>query len=88
MIFPLSEFINKLKKKFKWYKPEAEGVVFVDAKNTSKKCHKCNHINENLDVKTRDWICPKCGEKLDRDVNAAINILNRWCPGDCLENTQ
>ena len=81
MIFPLSEFINKLKKKFKWYKPEAEGVVFVDAKNTSKKCHKCDHINEDLDVKTRDWICPKCGEKLDRDVNAAINILNRWCPG-------
>ena len=88
MIFPLSEFINKLKKKFKWYKPEAEGVVFVDAKNTSKKCHKCDHINEDLDVKTRDWICPKCGEKLDRDVNAAINILNRWCPGDCLESTQ
>ena len=88
MIFPLSKFINKLKKKFKWYKPEAEGVVFVDAKNTSKKCHKCGHINEDLDVKTRDWICPKCGEKLDRDVNAAINILNRWDPGDCLENTQ
>lgn len=88
MIFPLLEFINKLKKKFKWYKPEAEGVVFVDAKNTSKKCHKCDHINEDLDVKTRDWICPKCGEKLDRDVNAAINILNRWCPGDCLESTQ
>ncbi|WP_295600946.1 RNA-guided endonuclease TnpB family protein [uncultured Methanobrevibacter sp.] len=88
LIFPLSKFINKLKKKFEWYKPEAEGVVFVDAKNTSKTCHKCGHINENLDVKTRDWICPKCGEKLDRDVNAAINILNRWNPGDCLESTQ
>ena len=69
MIFPLSEFINKLKKKFEWYKPDAEGVVFVDA-------------NKDLKVKTRNWTCPKCGKKLDRDINAAINILNRWSPGD------
>jgi putative transposase len=82
MIFPLSEFINKLKKKFEWYKPNAEGVVFVDAKNTSKKCHNCGEINEDLDVKTRNWTCPKCGKKHDRDINAAINILNRWSPGD------
>lgn len=82
MIFPLSEFINKLKKKFEWYKPDAEGVVFVDAKNTSKKCHHCGHINKDLKVKTRNWTCPKCGKKLDRDINAAINILNRWSPGD------
>lgn len=82
MIFPLSEFINKLKKKFEWYKPDAEGVVFVDAKNTSKKCHHCGHINKDLKVKTRNWTCPKCGKKLDRDLNAAINILNRWSPGD------
>ena len=88
MIFPLSGFIQRLKNKFKWYKPDAEGVVFVDAKNTSKKCHHCEHIKKELKVKTRKWICPKCGMELDRDVNAAINILNRWCLGDSLENTQ
>ena len=88
MVFSLSKFIQRLKNKFEVYKPDAEGVVFVDAKNTSKTCHHCGHINKDLDVKTRNWICPKCGEELDRDVNASINILNRLCPGDSLENSQ
>lgn len=86
LIFPLSRFIEKLKTKFSWHKPDAEGVVFVDGYNTSKKCHHCGYINENLDVKTRNWICPECSILLDRDVNAAINILNLWFTGDSLRN--
>ncbi len=43
---------------------------------SSKTCSKCGWINNNLTLKDRTWICPKCGEKHDRDVNAAINILN------------
>ena len=88
MVFPLGRFVDKLKYQFAWHKPQAEGVVFVDAKNTSKKCHHCGTINTDLDVKTRNWKCPKCGKTLDRDVNAAINILNRWKYGDSLEKAK
>lgn len=88
MIFPLTEFIKKLKYKFQWYKPTADGFVFADSRNTSKKCHHCENIVSDLEVKTRIWVCPKCEKTLDRDINAAINILNRWCHGDSLGNTQ
>ena len=87
MVFPLSRFIKRLEDKFKLYKPTADGVQFVDPKNTSKTCNRCGYVNEELDVKTRNWECPDCGEILDRDVNAAINILNRWFNGDCPEKT-
>ncbi|WP_367241219.1 zinc ribbon domain-containing protein, partial [uncultured Methanobrevibacter sp.] len=30
----------------------------------------------------RNWKCQKCEKILDRDINAAINILNRWFNGD------
>ena len=87
MVFPLSRFIKRLKDKFQLYKPKADGVQFVKSKNTSRTCHHCGHINKELDVKTRNWKCPNCNKILDRDVNAAINILNRWFNGDSLKNT-
>jgi putative transposase len=43
---------------------------------SSKTCSKCGWINNSLTLKDREWICPKCDEKHDRDFNAAINILN------------
>ena len=85
MIFPLSRFIKRLKDKFQLYKPEADGVQFVKSHNTSRTCHHCGHIKKELKVKTRNWKCPKCGKILDRDTNAAINILNRWFNGDSLK---
>ena len=41
---------------------------------SSKRCHQCGHINRNLTLKDRTWICPNCGSVLDRDFNAALNI--------------
>lgn len=43
---------------------------------SSKACHCCGFINDELTLNDRSWICPSCGEYLDRDVNAAINIRN------------
>ncbi|MCY4552774.1 MAG: RNA-guided endonuclease TnpB family protein [Candidatus Poribacteria bacterium] len=42
---------------------------------TTKCCCVCGHKNENLTLADRDWTCRKCNTHLDRDQNAAINIL-------------
>ena len=47
---------------------------------TTKPCSVCGHHNENLTLQDRQWICPDCGSHHDRDVNAAINILQAGVP--------
>ncbi len=42
---------------------------------TTKCCCVCDHKNETLTLSDRQWTCPKCHTHLDRDHNAAINIL-------------
>jgi putative transposase len=58
------------------YKAEDAGRNFVqvDPCNTSKMCSRCGRLVEkDLSVRVHD--CPCCGLTLDRDHNAAINIL-------------
>jgi len=43
---------------------------------SSKLCNLCGYKNDSLTLKDREWVCPNCGGKHDRDLNAAINILN------------
>ncbi len=66
------EFKRQLLYKCKW---AGKNVLFCDRFDaTSKTCHNCGYVNKELTLNVRDWVCPKCGEHLDRDINAAINI--------------
>lgn len=58
------------------YKAENEGkrVVFVDPKHTSKKCSICGKKNK-MELWNREINC-ECGNHMDRDYNASINIMN------------
>ena len=55
-----------------------QGIYKIDKWFPSSKiCRHCGHINKNLTLKDRVWVCPDCGEIIDRDLNAAINIRNK-----------
>ncbi len=41
---------------------------------SSKTCNVCNHINQELTLKDREWTCKSCNTIHDRDFNASINI--------------
>lgn len=58
------------------YKAEDAGrrMVRVDPRNTSKMCSRCGALVEKS-LSQRTHSCPHCGLKIDRDENAALNIL-------------
>lgn len=66
------------------YKSEMYGKQFVkiDPAYTTQKCHNCGYVcgsdgqHKTLTKREREWTCPRCNVKHDRDQNAAINILN------------
>lgn len=68
------EFIRQMK-----YKCEYNGIEFVQVDRfypSSKTCHKCGCIKHDLKLSDRTYICSECGEVIDRDLNAAINLAN------------
>lgn len=68
-----SELIRQLKYKAEWY---GRKVVAVDRFfPSSKTCNECGAQVAELRLDLREWICSSCGKHLDRDVNAARNIL-------------
>jgi len=61
------------------HKAECAGVTVyeVDPRKTSQMCSACGEEGEHKDLSVRTHICIHCGVVLDRDHNAAVNILNR-----------
>ncbi len=69
-----SRFLTFLEYKAKWY-----GRVLIKINRyfpSSKLCSVCGYKKEDLKLSERKWKCPKCGTLHNRDVNAAINLLN------------
>ena len=68
-------FVNILTYKAEWNNKK---VVKVDRYfPSSQTCNVCGYINKQIkDLSVREWECPHCHTHHDRDVNAAINILN------------
>lgn len=66
------EFKRMLEYKSNWY---GRKLVFIDRfYPSSKTCNHCGYINKKLKLSDRQWICPDCGEIIERDYNAALNI--------------
>ena len=72
-----SQLVNFIQYKCRWYEKK---FVQVDRFYASSKiCSCCGTYHKDVvnSLKVREWTCPDCGTHHDRDMNAAINILNQ-----------
>ena len=69
-----SEFIRQLTYKGEWYGCHIQTVDRWFP--SSKTCSSCGSVKDALQLSERSWECPDCNTVHDRDINAAINILN------------
>jgi len=70
-----STFVAMLEYKCNWY---GKTLVKIDRfYPSSKTCSNCGHKKDEMPLNIREWTCPSCGSKHDRDLNASINILKK-----------
>ena len=68
------EFKKMLEYKAKWYNRR---IVFINRFYPSSRiCNHCGFVNKRLKLSDRQWVCPGCGQLIERDYNAALNILD------------
>jgi putative transposase len=67
-----SSFITKLEYKAEWLGKTILKIGRFEP--SSKICNVCGYHNSSLTLKDREWECPDCKTRHDRDINAAINI--------------
>jgi putative transposase len=69
----LAEFIRQMAYKCEW-----NGIEFQQVSRfypSSKTCSSCGYIKKDLRLKDRTYVCPECGAVIDRDHNAALNLM-------------
>lgn len=68
------EFIRQLNYKAELY---GKNILFIGRYDASSKiCSCCGYIKKDMKLSDREWVCPECGTIHDRDINAAINIMD------------
>ena len=67
------KMVRQLEYKAGWY---GRTLVKIDKfYPSSKRCFDCGHIAPKMPLQIRSWVCPECGVRHDRDINAAQNVL-------------
>ncbi|MHA1615075.1 MAG: RNA-guided endonuclease InsQ/TnpB family protein [Candidatus Thorarchaeota archaeon] len=67
------EFRRQLEYKCQWYGSEL--VIVSRIFPSSKMCSQCGHRKKELSLSEREYHCEQCGLKIDRDLNAALNLV-------------
>ena len=76
------EFIRQLKYKADWAGVNRTVVEIDRFFPSSRRCHHCGHVQRSMPLDVRKWDCPSCGiQSIDRDINAAKNILTAGLAG-------
>ena len=73
------EFRRQLEYKCRWYGSEL--VVADRFLPSSKTCSRCGTVRDGLRLEERVFGCVACGLRIDRDLNAAINLAG-WARPD------
>lgn len=66
------EIRRQLEYKCGWY---GKQLNVVNPYKTSQICSNCGYDDGKHELDVREWMCPQCKTRLDRDVNASKNIL-------------